>query len=187
MSDHVTLDPVRPFYRLRWPDGTQFDYGGDPESHAGRVAALAPGDREGFDRFMDYSRRVFEAGYEGLVDAAFLRFADMVRVAPRLAQLRADRSVYGAVSRFVKDERLRQALSFHALADRRQSVRDERDLHVDPLPRAQVGGVLPARRNGRSGERARRALPAAGRRAPAVQPGQRRARRGAGEARRSTW
>ncbi len=115
MADHVTLDPVRPFYRLRWPDGARFDYGGDAESMRAEVAALAPGDRAGFDRFMDYSRRVFEAGYEGLVDAAFLRFADMVRVAPQLARLRADRSVYGAVSRFVKDERLRQALSFHAL------------------------------------------------------------------------
>ena len=115
MADHVTLDPVRPFYRLRWADGTRFDYGGDSESMRAEVAALAPGDREGFDRFMHYSRRVFEAGYEGLVDTAFLRFVDMVRVAPQLARLRADRSVYGAVSRFVKDERLRQALSFHAL------------------------------------------------------------------------
>jgi phytoene desaturase len=115
MADHVTLDPVRPFYRLRWPDGTTFDYGGDSDSMRAEVAALAPGDREGFDRFMDYSRRVFEAGYEGLVDSTFLRFVDMVRVAPQLARLRADRSVYGAVSRFVKDERLRQALSFHAL------------------------------------------------------------------------
>ena len=115
MVDHVTLDPVRPFYRLRWPDGTRFDYGGDSESMRAQVAALAPGDRDGFDRFMDYSRRVFEAGYEGLVDTAFLRFVDMVRVAPQLARLRADRSVYAAVSRFVKDDRLRQALSFHAL------------------------------------------------------------------------
>ena len=115
MADHVTLDPVRPFYRLRWPDGTRFDYGGDSAAMRAEVAALAPGDRDGFDRFMDYSRRVFAAGYEGLVDTAFLRFVDMVRVAPRLARLRADRSVYGAVSRFVKDERLRQALSFHAL------------------------------------------------------------------------
>ncbi len=115
MVEHVTLDPVRPFYRLRWPDGTRFDYGGDAESMRAQVATLAPGDRDGFDRFMDYSRRVFEAGYEGLVDTAFLRFVDMVRVAPQLARLRADRSVYSAVSRFVKDERLRQALSFHAL------------------------------------------------------------------------
>jgi phytoene desaturase len=115
MADHVTLDPVRPFYRLLWPDGTRFDYGGDAESMRAQVAALAPDDQAGFDRFMDYSRRVFEAGYTGLVDAAFLHFVDMVRVAPQLARLRADRSVYAAVARFVKDERLRQALSFHAL------------------------------------------------------------------------
>ncbi len=115
LEDHVRLDPVRPFYRLHWPDGSRFDYGGTPESVAAQVAALAPDDAAGFERFMDYSRRVFEAGYEGLVDAAFLRFGDMVRVAPRLARLRADRSIYGAVSQFVRDERLRQALSFHAL------------------------------------------------------------------------
>ena len=115
LSDHVTLDPVKPFYRLQWGDGTRFDYGGSPEDMRAQIAALAPDDLAGFERFMDYSRRVFEAGYEGLVDAAFLHFSDMVRVAPKLARLRADRSVYAAVSRFVKDERLRQALSFHAL------------------------------------------------------------------------
>ena len=115
MADHVTLDPVRPFYRLLWQDGTRFDYGGSPESMRAQIEALAPGDAAGFERFMDYSRQVFAAGYEKLVDAAFPRFVDMVRVAPQLARLRADRSVYGAVSRFVKDERLRQALSFHAL------------------------------------------------------------------------
>ena len=107
-EDHVRLEPVRPFYRLEWPDGSRFDYGGTAEEMRARVAALAPADSDGFARFMEYSRRVFEAGYQGLVDAAFLRFADMVRVAPQLARLRADRSVYGAVSRFVKDERLRQ-------------------------------------------------------------------------------
>jgi len=115
LEDHVTLRPVTPFYRLRWSDGTVFDYGGDAASMRAQIAALAPGDVDGYDRFIDYSRKVFEAGYEGLVDAAFLRFVDMVRVAPSLARLRADRSVYGAVSQFVKDERLRQALSFHAL------------------------------------------------------------------------
>ena len=111
----MTLEPVLPFYRLQWADGTRFDYGGSAEAMRARVQALAPGDADGFERFMDYSRQVFAAGYEKLVDAAFPRFVDMVRVAPRLARLRADRSVYGAVSRFVKDERLRQALSFHAL------------------------------------------------------------------------
>jgi phytoene desaturase len=39
----------------------------------------------------------------------------MLRAAPHLARLRADRSVYATVSRFVKDEHLRQAFSFHPL------------------------------------------------------------------------
>ncbi len=39
----------------------------------------------------------------------------MVRVAPKLAGLRADRSVYQAVARHVKDEHVREALSFHSL------------------------------------------------------------------------
>jgi phytoene desaturase len=34
---------------------------------------------------------------------------------PALARLRADRSVYRTVARYVRDERLRQALSFHSL------------------------------------------------------------------------
>src|SRR5581483_7448701 len=91
------------------------DYDGDAAAMRARVGALAPGDAAGYDRFIDHSRRVFEAGYQGLVATPFLRFADMVRVAPRLARLRADRSVYGTVSRFVRDRRLREALSFHAL------------------------------------------------------------------------
>src|SRR3569832_1236336 len=86
LEDHVTLKPVTPFYRLRWADGTCFDYGGDAASMRAQIAAMAPGDVDGYDRFIDYSRQVFEAGYEGLVDAAFLRFVDMVRVAPSLAQ-----------------------------------------------------------------------------------------------------
>src|SRR6185436_1746883 len=50
-----------------------------------------------------------------LAGVPFLRFAEMVRVAPQLLALRADRSVYATVARFVRDEHLRQALSFHTL------------------------------------------------------------------------
>jgi phytoene desaturase len=39
----------------------------------------------------------------------------MVKVAPDLMRLRADRSVYKTVSRYVKEEHVRQALSFHSL------------------------------------------------------------------------
>ncbi len=45
----------------------------------------------------------------------FLDFKSMIRVAPQLVRLESYRSVYAMVSRFVKDERLRQVFSFHAL------------------------------------------------------------------------
>jgi phytoene desaturase len=113
-EDYVDFIPVTPFYRLEWDDGTRFDYEGG-EGMTAQIAALAPDDLEGYARFVEYARRVYEKGYEELVAEPFLNFSDMIRVAPSLARLRADRSVYGTVSRFVKNEHLRQALSFHSL------------------------------------------------------------------------
>jgi phytoene desaturase len=115
MSDFVELIPVSPFYRLVWDDGDSFDYTGDSDTMLSAIARRDPRDVAGYTRFVDYARKVFEKGYEELAATPFLRFSDMVRVAPQLARLRADRSVYATVSRFVRDEHLRQALSFHTL------------------------------------------------------------------------
>jgi phytoene desaturase len=115
MADAVELLPVLPFYRLAFSDGSVLDYDGDPARMRARITALAPDDSEGYERFLTYSQGVFTAGYEGLAATPFPRFADMIKVSPHLARLGAHRSVYAAVSRYVKDERLRQALSFHAL------------------------------------------------------------------------
>ena len=115
LSDSVDMLPVRPFYRLSWPDGVSFDYEGDQEKMEDQIRRLAPGDLEGYRSFVDYARRVFAKGYEELAGVPFLRFADMVRVAPDLIRLRADRSVYRVVARHIQDDHLRQALSFHSL------------------------------------------------------------------------
>lgn len=115
LCDYVELLPVTPFYRLRWSDGDQFDYTGDSEQMLAQIRARNPRDADGYLRFVDYSRKVFEVGYEKLAAEPFLRFFDMVKVAPQLLRLRADRSVYKTVARFVSDEHLRQALSFHSL------------------------------------------------------------------------
>ena len=116
LADYVELMPVAPFYRLFWTaDGATFDYDGDSARMLAQIRARRPADADGYLRFVDYSRRVFEAGYVDLAHTPFPRFSDMLRVAPRLASLRADRSVYKTVAKFVKDEHLREALSFHSL------------------------------------------------------------------------
>ena len=115
MKDDVTLEPVTPFYRLSWPDGTSFDYGNDEATLRQEIAKLDSGDLPGYERFLDYSAAVYREGYQRLGSAAFLDFASMVKAAPALARHQAWRSVYSMVSGFVKNEKLRQALSFHTL------------------------------------------------------------------------
>lgn len=114
MADYVEMLPVTPFYRLIWSDGDSMDYAGG-DAFVEEIKRRAPEDADGYLRFVDYSKRVFDTGYTELAHVPFLRFADMVRVAPELMKLRADRSVYKTVARFVRDEKVRQALSFHSL------------------------------------------------------------------------
>ena len=115
MSDYVELMPVTPFYRLIWDDGDQFDYVGDGEQMLAQISKRDPRDAQGYADFVEYTKRVFQKGYTELAATPFLRFFDMVRVAPHLARLRADRSVYDTVARFVHDPHVREALSFHSL------------------------------------------------------------------------
>ena len=115
MADDVTLLPVNPFYRLNWPDGTNFDYTNDDAVLHAEIAKLNPDDITGYAKFLEYSAGVYREGYEKLGHVAFLDFKSMLSAAPALAKYQAWRSVYAMVSTFVKNEKLRQALSFHTL------------------------------------------------------------------------
>lgn len=115
LEDSVDLIPVDPMYRLQWTDGVKFDYTQDEGRLISQIQQIAPGDVEGYKRFADYTRRVFEKGYVELGATPFLSFKDMLRCAPDLMKVRADRSVYSMVSKFLSDEHLRQAFSFHPL------------------------------------------------------------------------
>ena len=115
MKADIELLPVFPFYRLNWPDGTNFDYSNDDAGLRTEIAKLNPDDIAGYDRFLDYSKGVFKEGYQKLGTVAFLDFASMLKAAPALMKYQAWRSVYSIVSSYVKNEKLREALSFHTL------------------------------------------------------------------------
>ena len=115
MSEDVKLKPISPFYRLSWPDGTRFDYSNDDHALATEIARLEPQDVAGYGRFLEYAAGVYEEGYVKLGTVAFQDFMSMVRAAPALAKYGAWRSVYSKVSSFIRNEKLRQAFSFHTL------------------------------------------------------------------------
>ena len=115
LEDYIRLMEVQPMYRLIWSDGDRFDYVRDEEKMVAQIAERSPADAKGYQRFFEYAKKVFAKGYTELADRPFLKFSDMVAVSPSLMRLRADRSVYATVSKYVKDDHLRQALSFHSL------------------------------------------------------------------------
>ena len=115
MRDHLEMLPVDPFYRVRFPDGRTFDYTGDEERLLAQIAAFEPRDVDGYRKLAAHAKRIFEIGYQQLADVPFDRFTDMIRVAPDMIRLQNHRSVYGLVSRYLRDERLRQVFTFQPL------------------------------------------------------------------------
>ena len=115
MEDYVTLLPVSPFYRLQWEDGQVLDYTNDQGELEAEIAKMNPDDVAGYRKFLAYSQDLYREGYEKLGTTAFLKMRQMFQAMPQLVRLRADRSVYSMVSKFVKHERVRQLLSFQSL------------------------------------------------------------------------
>ncbi len=115
LADDVELRPVAPFYRLRFDDGSFFDYSGHPQAMRAEVARLAPDDVAGYDRFLAASQAIYKVGFEQLGDQPFDRWSDMARVLPALLKLEGYRTVYSLVSKHVRHPKLRIVLSFQSL------------------------------------------------------------------------
>ena len=111
----VDLRALDPFYEIRWPDGSTFTARQDGDAMRAEVARLSPGDLKGYDAFVRDSEARYWFGFEDLGRRSMHRLSDLIKVLPKFAWLRADRSVYAHAARRVKDERLRMALSFHPL------------------------------------------------------------------------
>jgi phytoene desaturase len=115
LADHVELLPVKPWYQMRFADGTQMDYGGSTENIQSEISKLCPQDALAYPAFLEHSRKLFEKGYEELGSQPFLNWRSMLKVMPAMMRLRADRSVYQLTARYFSDERVRRAFSIQPL------------------------------------------------------------------------
>lgn len=115
MEDDIDLRPVTPFYRIRFDDGDVFDYTGDAAAMRAEIARFEPGDVAGYEQFLAHSRRIFEVGFRELAHESFADIRRMLRIVPDLVKLENYRTVWGLVSKYIRDPRLRQVFSFHPL------------------------------------------------------------------------
>lgn len=114
-EDHVEVVPTTPFYRIRFEDGSVFNYTGDQAAMEAEIAKFNPDDVEGYRRFLKKSEAIFETGFLELGHVPFGKVTDMAKIIPSMVLLESHRTVYGLVSKYIKDKRLRQVFSFHPL------------------------------------------------------------------------
>lgn len=111
----VRLVPMDPFYRILFADGETFTARQDPAAMRAEIARISPGDLPGYARFLKDSETRYRFGYEDLGRRPMHSFMETLKVIPRFAMLRADRSVHAHAAARVRDPHLRFALSFHPL------------------------------------------------------------------------
>jgi len=113
--NHVTLVPLKPWYRFRYPDGSTFDYGGTLEETLEEIGRIEPRDREGYLRLLEHSKRIYEVGFGELSAVPFHRFSTMLRQILKLLRLRNHETVWQMVCRHLCSPKLRQAFSIQPL------------------------------------------------------------------------
>ncbi|MDJ0721254.1 MAG: phytoene desaturase family protein [Desulfobacterales bacterium] len=115
LEDHVELKPLDPWYRIVFSDRKSFDYGGTVADTLKEIERFNPADKQGYLRLLEMSRRIFDVGFSELSDRPFHRLGEMLSQVPRLIRLQSYRTVYGLVSRYIRDPYLRKIFSVQPL------------------------------------------------------------------------
>jgi phytoene desaturase len=115
LADDVELRALEPFYRIRFHNGDILDCSGEPGVMRDQILRFAPDDLDGYERFMKLAEAIYEVAFVRLGAVPFDSITDMLPLVPEMFRLKSYLSVHGLVASFVKDPRLRFALSFHPL------------------------------------------------------------------------
>jgi phytoene desaturase len=115
MSDDIDLRLMDPFYRVRFDDGSWFDYRGDEAQMIAEVARFSPGDVAGYKRFLADAEHCYRLGFLGLSEKAFDSIADLLAALPAMVRMRAWKTLYSLAAKHLKDPKLRMVMSLHPL------------------------------------------------------------------------
>jgi len=81
LEDYIDFMPLDPFYRIFSGDGRYLDYRRNLDDMLAEIAKFNPADRDGYRRFVDRTKSVFDA-FHPYTDQPFLRLQDMLKIIP---------------------------------------------------------------------------------------------------------
>ncbi len=114
----LTLRPLDPIARYRYPDGTTFDSCADPAAFRERLgAALGPSAAAQWTEFFERARRIWDATHEPFLESPLDGPATLARLASRVRDLRTVapwRTLRGLANTSLDDPRLRMFVERYA-------------------------------------------------------------------------
>lgn len=114
-SDDVELRLMDPYYRIRFDDGTWFDYTGDSQRMRDEVARFSPEDLPNYERFLAEAAKCYQLGFEELGTVAYNTLGDLIGAVPNMIRMKGWRSIFRMASGYFRDPKLRIVMSFHPL------------------------------------------------------------------------
>ena len=115
LSDDVDVRSIDPFYKIRFDDGSEFNYTADTAAMRAEVERFEPADVAGFDRYLIDIHEIYKVAFEALAVRAFHSVKLLLHSVPDIIRLGGYRSVYANVCRYFRNDKLRIAFSFHPL------------------------------------------------------------------------
>jgi phytoene desaturase len=117
MSDWLDLIRLDPAYRAHFADGSALDIRADTADTAAGIARLCgPREADGYLRFTDYARTLYQLEWKQFIDRDFDHPWDMVSAdLARLAACGGFRRLSAKVSQFLRDPRTQRVFSFQSL------------------------------------------------------------------------
>ena len=115
-SEYVEFVKLDPWYRFYFSENNKvFNYSDSLKKTENEIAKFSQEDVIGYRKLLDFSEKIFNVGFGKLSSVPFHNFFFMIKQIPTLLRLKSYLSVYKLVSKFIKNEQIRQAFSIQPL------------------------------------------------------------------------
>ncbi len=115
-KDYIKFKKLDPWYRFYFSsNGLVFNYSDNLKKTEEEIKKFNPEDVKGYKQLLKFSEKIFNVGFSQLSATPFHNFLFMIKQIPALLRLKSYLSVFQFVSKFIKNEHIRQALSIQPL------------------------------------------------------------------------
>ena len=117
MDDWLTLDPVIPLYRARFPDGSSLDVHSSVDAMASEIARVCGAqEADGYRRFVRFVSELYRLEMRDFIDRNIDSPLSLLRPSlARLAAIGGFRRLAPKIGQFLKDDRTQRVFSFQAM------------------------------------------------------------------------